>query len=396
MLQYDSISYVWSDRVVAFIRSLNESVFFTDVDNKYKLFKLAVLRQNANSDSPVKYESGKCLPDSLIDDFKFDFQGIYEYHLYKWLYRINYVDEIVVSPSASFAEVNHVLFNATKFSNLLLSLSLDEVIERFTENFVLFTELVYYREFFGCQNKKSGFLCALFLKKLIVFSYIWVEKEKATKISYIDKKLCEITVAVKLYSIILSLPITTSRKMFSFFKLLSTSSSTKYEAVVVRSPYFISLHDFFYKNCIVNIFDYQNSTNGRNCVHLRKMLENYTVGEVGEYIYDKRASVFNDTSVYEKLDSEDGNVTVEELLKNSKWFVDLTSQQQQDLLPLISLHKDGEYRTPFLRHENQWFVNGGCDTGGEGEWEEWRRYVIQLKVKHLENYEENDVPIEVR
>ena len=393
MLQYDSISYVWSDRVVSFIKSLNEFIFITDVDEKFEHLKLAVLRQNAGSDLPVEYNGGVHLPESLIQDFKFQYQGVYEYHLFKWLYRINHVDEIEISPSVSFDADSAILFNATKFSNLLLSLTLDEVVERFTENCFVFTELVYYREFFDCtQDKKSGYLCSLFLKKLFVFSTVWVEKEKASKCCNIDKKLSEVVVAVKIYSIVLSLAITTLRKLFGFFKLLSASKSTNYEWVVVNSPYYISMHDFFFKNCMVNIFEYQNCTKGRNSVHLK---QNYTVGELGDQLYDENSSVFKDTTIYEKLDSDDGSIPLKQLLSSSKWFVDLSKRQQQNLLPLLMLHKDGEYRTSILRHGNQWFVNGGC-VSGVGEWEDWRRYIVQLTVKHLENFEENDVPIDVR
>ena len=120
MLQYDSISYVWSYRVVSFIKSLNEFIFITDVDEKFEHLKIAVLRQNAGSDLPVEYNGGVHLPESLIQDFKFQYQGVYEYHLFKWLYRTNHVDEIEISPSVSFDADSAILFNATKFSNLLL------------------------------------------------------------------------------------------------------------------------------------------------------------------------------------------------------------------------------------------------------------------------------------
>ena len=40
MLQYDSISYVWSDRVVSLIKSLNEFIFITDVDEKFEHLKM--------------------------------------------------------------------------------------------------------------------------------------------------------------------------------------------------------------------------------------------------------------------------------------------------------------------------------------------------------------------
>ena len=73
--------------------------FSTDVDEKFEHLKIAVLRQNAGSDLPVEYNGGVHLPESLIQDFKF--QGVYEYHLFKRLYR-NHVDEIEISPSVSF------------------------------------------------------------------------------------------------------------------------------------------------------------------------------------------------------------------------------------------------------------------------------------------------------
>ena len=140
---------------------------------------------------------------------------------------------------------------------------------------------------------------------------------------------------------------------------------------------------------MVNIFEYQNCTKGRNSVHLREMLQNYTVGELSDQLYDEHSSVFRDTTIYEKLDSDDGSIPLKQLLTFSKWFIDLSKRQQQNLLPLLMLHKDGEYRTSILRHDNQWFVNGGC-VSGVGEWEDWRRYIVQLIVKHLENFEEND------
>ena len=90
---------------------------------------------------------------------------------------------------------------------------------------------------------------------------VWIDKATAEHNSPLMKKLIEVVLSVKMYSIILSLPITTSRKMFAYFQLMSNiQAETRYEKLIVDSPYYIAMHDFFYKNVMVNMYDYQNAS----------------------------------------------------------------------------------------------------------------------------------------
>ena len=156
-------------------------------------------------------------------------------------------------------------FNVTKFYNLVQQLDLGELMSRFTCNFALFTELIYFQEFLGRECKKTCFLISLLFKKLTVFGLVWIEKAKAKQDSALTKKLTEVMSSVKMYSIVLSLPITTTRKMFGYFHLLANKQiETRYEKLIVRNPYYIALHDFFYKNTIVSMYDYQNAFEGCN------------------------------------------------------------------------------------------------------------------------------------
>ena len=174
-----------------------------------------VCSKNVLSGEGVGFDTG------LANDFKEEFGVAYGYYLLKWVAEINFVDELCQCPMVDYANIP-IKFNATKFYNLVQMSSIDELIEQFTFNFALFTELIYYKEFFDVECKKTCFffISALF-KKLCVFALVWVEKAAALHNSPLIKKLVVVVLSVKIYSIVLLLPITTSCKMFAYFQLLS-------------------------------------------------------------------------------------------------------------------------------------------------------------------------------
>ena len=394
MNKFDALSYVWSNDFVQQVNSLNENILNESIDSKYENIKLAFLRQMVCSKNALTGE-GVGLNVDLADDFKDEFHLPYEYHLLKWVSYINFVDELTQCPEVDYANFT-ITFNSTKFYNFLQQLSLDEVVGKFVFNSAFFTELVYLQQFFGCSCKKTSFLISLLFKKLCVFGLVWMDKATALCNSPMTKKLTEVAICVKMYSIILSLPITTSRKMFAYFQLLNNNRiETRYEKLVVLNPYYIALHDFFYKNAIVNMYDYQNGASQN--MHLKDVTCNFTLREVNDFMFDEGASVFKDTTIYERLANKSVKLINEEELhcNASKWFTDLTKQQKHDLLPFITLNKGGRDVIVTLRRENTWFVNGGEQNDREDEWAIWRRYVTCLTVECLEGLEQNDVQVQV-
>ena len=102
---------------------------------------------------------------------------------------MNFVDELSQCPELMFSQVAPK-FNSTKFYNLLQTLELCEVIDRFTMNLALLTELIYFQKFLGGLSvKKWSYMISLMFKKLCVFALVWIEKEKASQISPLLKKL---------------------------------------------------------------------------------------------------------------------------------------------------------------------------------------------------------------
>ena len=143
-------------------------------------------------------------------------------------------------------------------------------------------------------------MISLLFKKNCVFALVWIEKATAVQISPLTKKLTEVVISVKLYSIILSLPITTSRKMFGYFE--TSSKKKRYEKLIVVSPYYIALHDYFYKNILNKMYDYQNAAS--HAMNLKDVTCNFTLWEMSEFMFDEHSSVFKDTTLYERLDNK--------------------------------------------------------------------------------------------
>ena len=92
--------------------------------------------------------TGECVgfSEELGDDFKFDFVGVYEYHLLKCVAGINFVDELSQCPEVGHGNIS-LKFNSTKFYNLLQLLTLDHVIHKLMVNLAFFTELIYFPVF---------------------------------------------------------------------------------------------------------------------------------------------------------------------------------------------------------------------------------------------------------
>ena len=376
MSNYDSVSYVWSNAFVQnIIDNITEAVFSETIDIKYENIKLAFLRQVVYSRHMIAGE-GVGFSEALADDFKFDFENVFEYHLLKWVAYINFVDEISQCPEVDYASEPD--FNSIKFYHFLQETPIDCIISKLMDNFALFTELVYFRHFFENSSKKMSYMIKLLFKKLCVFALLWVEKDVCDKVSPISKKLAEIIVNAKLYSIVLSLPITTNRKMFGFFELLSNKKvETRYEKIIVSSSTYQSLHDFLYTNLLVSMYEYENASSADMRVMSRKeVTSNFTLTEISDGMYNEHASVFQDTTIYERLSDKANLLTDEELYNDaSNWFKDLTKQQKNDLLPYLRINRGGQSRKEMLRRDNTWFVNGGENTTRMDEWAIWRRYI---------------------
>ena len=397
MMLNDAISYVWSENFVNQLKISNERILSTSSDVKFERIKVAVLRQLVGSCGEIE---GGVLSKKLINDFRWELDGLFEQQILKWISFINYEEEVSTFQYINYSQVPPT-FNASKFYNFLQSKSLDEVIYRYSNNIALFTELIYYKQFFDKKTSRRITLTAsLLYKKLIVFATVWVEKAKENKTSPITKKLAEVVASVKMYSIVLSLPITTARKMFGFFHLFPKKGvETHYEVLVANDTHYTTLHDFMYKNCIIQMHDYENSVS--KSIALKEFVTSYCVKEISDLIYDKDGNVFNDTTVYEKLHSQDHGaslMTEVELFKGaSRWFIDLTRAQQKEIIPLLIVHTGGVDEVNTFRHNGDWFVNGGVkdESASVSEWLIWRRYITLLTVKHLESIVEEGENIEV-
>ena len=130
---------------------------------------------------------------------------------------------------------------------------------------------------------------------------VWIEKATAFCNSQLTKKLIEVVVSVKMYAIVLSLPLSTSRKLSRYFQLMNNKRiETRYKKIIVANPYYISLHDYFYKNVMVNMYEYQNATSHN--MHLKDVTCNFTLDdELKDFLFNESASVFQDTTIYERL-----------------------------------------------------------------------------------------------
>ena len=394
---YDLVSHVWSDAFVKHaIETISEPIFSETIDSKYENIKLAFLRQMVCSRHVIA-GLGVGFSEALADDFKFEFASVFEQHLLKWVARINFDDEISQSPEVDYD--SRPDFNSLKFYNYLHELSVDCVLSKLTDNLALFTELIYIQHFSDSSYYgKLPYMLKLLFKKICVFGLVWVEKEVVVKTSQMSKKLAEIIVNAKLYSMILSLPITTQRKLFGFFDSLANKKvETRYEKLVVASSTYQSLHDFTYTNLLISMYEYENAS----CENMRAMCRkdvtsNFTLAEIGESMYNENASVFRDTTVYERLSDKSNLLTDSELYNDAScWFKDLTKLQKKDLLPYLNVNKGGQLITTILRREDTWFVNGGLENTRQDEWAIWQRYVTRLTVEYLESLEQNGVTVEV-
>ena len=398
---YDSLSYVWSNAFVKhIIDNITEPIFSEKIEAKYENIKLAFLRQMVSSRHAIVGE-GVGFSVALADDFKFDFASVFEHHLLKWVAYLNFVDEITQCPEVDYASKPD--FNSIKLYHFLQELSIDCVISKLSDNLALFTELIYFQEFFnGSSFQKLPYMIILLVRKICVFALVWVEKVVFDKVSPLSKKLAEIVVNAKIYSMVLSLVVTTTRKMFGFFDLLANKKvETRYEKLIVLSSAYKSLHDFMYTNLIVSMYEYENATSdklgGMRAMTLKDVTQNFTLNEMRDSMYDENASVFKDTTIYERLDDKTKQLLTEKELYSdaSNWFKDLTKQQKSDVLPYLMINKGGRSTKAMLRREDAWFVNGGEETTRMDEWSIWRRYVTLLTVQYLETIEQNGVEVEV-
>ena len=123
------------------------------------------------------------------------------------------------------------------------------------------------------------------------------------------------------------------------------------------------------------MYSYQNSASHN--MHLKNVTSNFTLEELSDFMFDENASVFKDTTIYERIDNKSIKLlTEEEIYCNaSKWYTDLTKAQKKELLPYSTINKGGHDVTIMLRRENVWFVNGGEKKERQDEWAIWRRYV---------------------
>ena len=396
MSNYDSLSLIWSDEF--FHHSTNniiEQIFNESIDVKYSNIKLAYLRQVVFSRHQILGE-GVELSKVLADEFKFDFDSVFEYYLLKWVAYLNYLDEITNTPEIQYDTCPD--FNSIKFYNFLQESSIENVISKLSDNFALFTELLYFQRFFKNTTIKVDYMITLLMKKICIFALVWVEKDVFNKISPMSKNLAEIVINAKLYAIILSLPITTHRKMFGFFALLGNKKvETAYEIIIPECSIYKSIHDLFYTNLIVSMYEYDNGTKSDMRKMKRKNIRgNFTLNELGDCMYDENACAFKDTSIYERLDDKSILLTEKELFADaSSWFRDLTKQQKIDLLPFLSLNRGGQQQKTIVHREDTWFVNGGEQSNKMDEWAIWKRYITLLTVQYLETIEQNDMDVEV-
>ena len=398
MLKHDALSYVWSDEFVSKALFLNEGILNETIDCKYKNIRLAFFRQMVSLRNALDGD-GVCFKEGLAEDFNFQFGSVYEQTLLQWVAAINHVDEITKNKNIDYD--NDVQFNANKFYNFLDQKPIEIVITNLADNLALYTELIYAKYFFEIATKKISYMIKLLYKKICVYGMIWVRKGVFHATTPLSKKLSEIIIHAKLYSMILSLAVTTTRKMFGFFQLLSKKEvETRYEKLIILSPSYKSLHDFMYKNLLVSMFDYQNATKNMRIMSVKNVTCNFTLNEIEESMFDENASVFKDMTVYEKL--ADISTSTSDLLNEeeiysdaSNWFKDLTMNQKRDLLPYLHVSRGGLDTKLIIRMENSFVVNGGVKSDSNDEWSTWRRYVTKLFVNYVENLEDNEGEVEV-
>ena len=85
-------------------------------------------------------------------------------------------------------------------------------------------------------------------------------------------------------------------------------------------------------------------------MHLKNVTSNFTLEELSDFMFDENASVFKDTTIYERIDNKSIKLlTEEEIYCNaSKWYTDLTKAQKKELLPSITINKGGHDVTIML------------------------------------------------
>ena len=71
-------------------------------------------------------------------------------------------------------------------------------------------------------------------------------------------------------------------------------------------------------------------------MHLKDVTCNYTLNELGKFIFYETSSVFNDTTVYERIANKTIKLLMEEELfcNASKWYTDLTKMQKKRIAAL--------------------------------------------------------------
>ena len=64
-------------------------------------------------------------------------------------------------------------------------------------------------------------------------------------------------------------------------------------------------------------------------LQLKEVTQNFTLWELSEMMYNEHTSVFKDTTLYERLDSDNEKLIYDEDLfcNASKWYTDLTKEK---------------------------------------------------------------------
>ena len=147
------------------------------------------------------------------------------------------------------------VFNPARYCAYMESLEcMNNVVEVLCENIVLFTEFVYYMEFFEmtCLTYLKHILNVL-LKKIILLVSFWCEIESRDGVMTCVKKQQEIKILANVFTLMLSLTYTNDRKLFYSLSFCGFSNDTTYLKLLQNNLQYQHLRDYIKQQYLISI-----------------------------------------------------------------------------------------------------------------------------------------------
>ena len=276
------------------------------------------------------------------DYFLFVAQVSYERKLVEWALRLGNMDG---SLENAYQET---MFNPARYCAYMESLEcVNNVVEVLCENIVLFTEFVYYTEFFEmtCLSYLKHILNVL-LKKIILLVSFWCEIESRDGVMTCVKKQQEIKILANVFTLMLSLTYTNDQQLFYYLSFCGFSNDITYLKLLQKNLHYQHLRDYFKQQYLISIHTYDLAVNRNLKFH---NVLTYCLGGFNN-------SVLYDVDVASQIDFRDhimnnSLLSVRSLVEGANWFTDLTEDEQRYMLTMMCLHKDGN-----MCGESDWWI----------------------------------------